>query len=117
MIRPEYLTEADAGQTLTFTCVAYGVPLPTITWSQGDTLLSNDTDTRVTIYNEEVEEGGLVFFQSILEICSAELIDSGVYSCNADNGMTNDSVSFELRVAPTEGKRIFGPCGCHVMIM
>ena len=103
VIRPEDLTEADAGQTLTFTCVAYGVPLPTISWSQGGVIITNDTDTRVTIYNEEIEERGLVFYQSILEICSAELTDSGVYSCSADNGISNDSVSFEIRV---EGKSV-----------
>ena len=107
MIRPEPRTEIDAGKTVAFTCVAFGVPLPTIMWSQGGVILTNDTDTRITIYSEQMEERGLVFFKSVLEICSAAEDDSGQYSCTAENEVGNDTAVFELDVSAVSliGKR------------
>ena len=96
MIRPNQTTAVDAGNTITFVCVAYGDPNPSISWNRGDTLLSNGT--RVTIYEELVTENGVTFVQSILELCSAEEADAGRYSCFADNTLDNDTESFVLTV-------------------
>ena len=96
MIRPNQTTAVDAGNTITFACVAYGDPNPSISWNRGDTLLSNDS--RVTIYEELVTENGVTFVQSILEMCSAEEADGGQYSCFADNTLGNDTASFILAV-------------------
>ena len=96
VIRPNQTTAVDAGNTITFACVAYGDPNPSISWNRGDTLLSNGT--RVTIYEELVTENGVTFVQSILELCSAEEADAGQYSCFADNTLGNDTESFELTV-------------------
>ena len=84
------------------TCVAYGdLPL-SISWSREGSVLMNDSQ-RITIYEEEVEEGGTTFIQSILQICSTEADDAGVYSCIAANEAGNDTATFELTVTPPEG--------------
>ena len=84
------------------TCVAYGLPTPEISWTVGGETLVNDT--RVTIYNEIVEEGGVLFSSSVLEICSVELEDAGQYACVASNEEANDTVSFELTVLSAGGR-------------
>ena len=63
----------------------------------------NDSQ-RVAIYEEELEEGGIVFVQSILQICSAESDDAGVYSCSAENDVDNVTANFELTVTPIAGE-------------
>ena len=87
-----------AGETVLFTCVAYGdLPL-TISWSREGSVLMNDSQ-RVAIYEEEFEEGGIVFVQSILQICSTGTGDAGIYSCTAENGIANTTASFEMTVS------------------
>ena len=88
------MTAVDAGYTITLACVAYGDPHPSISWNRGDTPLSNDS--RVTIYEELVTENGITFMQSILELCSAEVVDAGLYSSNT---LGNDTTSFVLTVS------------------
>ena len=103
MIAPES-TDADAGNTVLFTCVAVGDPLPSITWSrQNGSVLENNS--RITILEELVSEGGLTFVKSILEVCSLEVSDSSNYSCSAQNDFGSDTSTFELSVSP-EGNRL-----------
>ena len=84
-----------AGDTVMLTCVSYQSP---ITWSQEGVELVNDS-MRITVYQDQIEENGLSFYQSILQICSTESSDSGTYSCNADGGdRGNSSISFQLTV-------------------
>ena len=96
MIRPNQTIEVDTGNTITLVCVAYGDPNPSISWSQGDTVLSNNS--RITIFEELVTENGVTFLRSILVLCSAEEADAGQYSCFADNTLGNDTASFVLTV-------------------
>ena len=96
MIRPNQTIEVDTGNTITLVCVAYGDPNPSISWSQGDTVLSNNS--RITIFEELVTENGVTFVQSILTMCSADEADAGQYSCFADNTLGNDTASFVLTV-------------------
>ena len=96
MIRPNQTIEVDTGNTITLVCVAYGDPNPSISWSQGDTVLSNNS--RITIFEELVTENGVTFLRSILVLCSAEEADGGQYSCFADNTLGNDTASFVLTV-------------------
>ena len=91
-------TDVPSGDTVLLTCVAYGdLPL-SISWSRDGSTLMNDSQ-RITIYEEEVEEGGITFIQSILQICSTEANDAGSYSCTADNAAGNDTASFELTIS------------------
>ena len=96
MIRPNQTTSVDAGNTIVAVCVAYGDPNPSITWNRAGTALSNDS--RVTIYEELVTENGVLFVQSIIEVCSAEVSDAGQYSCFTENNFGNDTAVFELTV-------------------
>ena len=107
VIRPNQTTSVDAGNTIVAVCVAYGDPNPSITWNRGDTVLSNDS--RVTIYEELVTENGVMFVQSIIEVCSAEVSDAGQYSCFAENAFGNDTAVIELTVN-AGGKAIVFTC-------
>jgi len=86
----------DAGNTITFVCVASGDPNPSISWNRGDTVLSNDS--QITTFEELVTEIGLTFVRSILELCSAEQADNGQYTCFAENTFGNNVASFVLTV-------------------
>ena len=97
MIRPNQTIAVDAGNTITFVCVASGDPNPSISWNRGNTVLNNDS--HITIYEELVTENGVIFVQSILELCAQEA-DAGQYSCSADNTVSNDTASFVLIVNP-----------------
>ena len=77
--------------TVLLTCVAYGTPLPAITWSKGGSSL-----TDVTVYNDVVVKSRTNFVRSILRFCSTKSTDSGQYTCTADNEFTNDSTTFQL---------------------
>ena len=82
--------------------MGHGQPLPSLTWSKNGTVVSNNS--RNIIDEEQVTEKEIAFVKSKLEICSADLSDSGLYTCFADNGRTNDTISFELTVVTPQGK-------------
>ena len=95
-------TDVLSRDTVLLTCVAYGdLPL-SISWSRESSIVMNDSQ-RITIYEDEVEEGGITFIQSILQICSTEANDAGVYNCIAENEAGNDTATFEITVTPDEG--------------
>ena len=100
MISPGNSTVVE-GSTLLLTCVGFGEPTPSVTWSTGGVQLSNNS--RITIYEELVTENGVDFVQSILEICSTEEADGGQYSCTVGNALGNASVNFELSVTAAGG--------------
>ena len=77
-------------------CTATGRPYPTIQWYRDGLLLMNESLT--TIYSEEVEQNGLLFTTSILEVCSVGADDIGTYSCVASNSAGNDSFEFDVQV-------------------
>ena len=97
VIRPNQTIAVDAGNDITFTCVACGVPNPSISWNRGDTPLSNGS--QATIYEELVTEDGVTFVHSFLQLRSVEETDAGQYSCFANNTLGNDTAFFELAVA------------------
>ncbi len=90
------------GDSIFLTCVSYGVPYSAITWRKEGAELDNSS--RISIYNSPVIEQDLTFTQSILEICSSQLSDDGMYQCVAENGASNDSVTFSISVAPVGGR-------------
>ena len=84
------------GDTVALACTATGRPYPTIQWYKDGVLLTNESLT--TIYNEEVEQNGLLFTTSILEVCSVGADDRGSYRCVASNSVGNDSFDFDIQV-------------------
>ena len=55
-------------------------------------------DSQTFFYNEQLENSGLLFTSSILELCSVEEDDSGTYSCVATNSAGNDSAIVEVQI-------------------
>ena len=86
----------EAGSTLILTCVGYGDPTVSVSWSMENVQLDNSSQT--TIYEEAIIENGLTLVQSVLVICSVDETDSGQYSCTVANALGNASVDFEVSV-------------------
>ena len=85
------------GTTILFSCIAYGVPLPTFLWTRNRHSLFNDSST--VIYENKTTKEGIVFVKSVLEICNLRVVeDSGVYSCIAESVNSSASANFELAV-------------------
>ena len=93
----------DEGNSAIFTCVAYGSPTPSFTWSRtdGDTTSVLTNDYRITITDTVIEEGGVTFVQSTFEVCSVGIADSSQYTCTAMNDAGTSDASFELTVSST----------------
>ena len=96
VVSPNVTDPLTEGDTVALACTATGRPYPTIQWYRDGILLTNESLT--TIYNEEVEENGLLFTTSILEVCSVGADDRGTYSCVASNSAGNDTREFEIQV-------------------
>ena len=80
-----------------FSCIAYGVPLPTFLWTRNRHSLFNDSST--VIYENKTTKEGIVFVKSVLEICNLRVVeDSGVYSCRAESVSSRAESVFELAV-------------------
>ena len=103
VVTPEDIV-VGINSTLMLACVAYGEPTPLVGWSREGARLMNDS--RVTIYKNEVTEGGLSFNKSILEICSFETLDRGQYSCDASNQAATASASFEVSGTVARGHKM-----------
>ena len=105
MVAPTDSLEVVAGTTVTYVCVGFGGDdPPNISWQFNNTLLGNDTSALVTVYESQVVENSLTFTQSILELCSVDVDDSGEYSCIASNSGGSNSSSFILDVKPRSKK-------------
>jgi len=87
-------TVVMTGQAALLACVAYGVPQPSIMWSKGAVSLSNSS--QISIREQLLNQSGFIYVRSILEICNTNAAHSGEYSCTADNGVGNHSISFQL---------------------
>jgi len=93
VIQPGQSIHLPAGSSsLVFYCVAYGFPLPSITWRNSSADLANDSVT--TVYSELVNEGGVLVLKSRLEICKAET--SNVYTCFGENHLGSENSSTEV---------------------
>ena len=90
--------EVNPGQTVLFTCVSQGLPLPSITWynPNGGGNLSNETHPRVNVFESTETKRGVTFLRSILQLCNIDGMDSGDYRCFAENGLSNDTATIQL---------------------
>ena len=86
-------------------CVGYGLPNVDITWSRDGQIISNSS--LVSIYEEDLAQGGRVFKQSFLQLCSLQMSDSGVYTCSVSNGLSSVNSTVELSVVGTSLKQFF----------
>ncbi len=122
VVRPPPNADAvEYGTTIEAVCVAYGSPLPTITWTkQGCADITCTTNARV--FSEIVTYGDVSYRKSILQLCSVDESNSGSYICSAMNGVdgegtTPNSFTWELNVngrpiAPTTSTVIVSTLSC-----
>ena len=101
------LIQVNVGSSLTLACIAYGDPIPTISWNKGSSQLTNDS--AVTIYQEVVSTSGVTLAKSILEICTPGENDAGQYSCFAE-----DSAPAEFEIVVNQGKHPYLVTYLHI---
>ena len=103
----------NMGDTVTFECVATGIPAPSITWLRNGMELNNTVDCRVAENPRDVisvqDETGETVFQSTrtLTLNGTEDDDSGDYECMASNdAMPGENMApFEL-IVQSEYKKL-----------
>ena len=85
-----------------------GFPQPTISWTLDGSPLVNTT--RVTVYEEVLEEAEMTLVQSFLEVCSVDTdVDAGLYQCIVTNRIVNASADFTLTINRVGGEE-FNVC-------
>ena len=93
----------DEGSTVLAVCVGTGFPQPSISWTFNGSPLENTT--RVSIYESTTEAAGMTFVESILEVCSVTLLDSGLFECTVSNNrLVNATANFTLTVIGVVGE-------------
>ena len=89
-------TSLPIGDTAMFTCIGQGLPDVQIIWSRDGENIVNDS--LVAIYDEDVTQGGTRFSLSILELCSVQSSDTGIYVCNVISGQAIANATTQLIV-------------------
>ncbi len=86
---------SNVGEDISFTCSAYGIPTPTITWYRNGILLN-----ATNITTETPDNGELPSLQtSVLYLEDVQLAEDGGYSCVIFNSLNDsDSREFTLTV-------------------
>ena len=93
------ITEAPVNLTTihpenaTFNCSANGLPIPTISWSNGTVSLNQSEDYVIVTMTNEAEDVG-----SMLTIIAADPFDAATYTCNVTNLVGSDTSSAFLTV-------------------
>ena len=90
-------TSLTVGDTALLTCVGYGQPDVQITWSRNGENISNTS--LISIFEEEVTQGGRLFKQSFLELCSLQSSDAGSYVCTVSSGQEKANATTQLFVS------------------
>lgn len=80
------------GETAVLSCVGYGRPSAEITWMQNGQTVTNSS----FLFEQEFIQDGLLLKQSFLQICSARISDSGLYTCNVTNGMVSSAATTQF---------------------
>ena len=98
LLTPNSTVEANHSASLVLTCVAFGVPAPSLRWER----LDGQSLASANISFERLNLEGTEFVFSTLELCSIQQSDGGLYSCIASNSVGENQYNFT--VVPLLGK-------------
>ena len=102
VLHPAETTTVVGGVTSVLTCVAYGVPTPSLTWlSDGIPLNVSSARVMETVVVER--EKRIPMFMSVLELCKTVNSNESTYSCVAENVNSSDMFTTEIMVISTQG--------------
>ena len=104
VLHPAEATTVIGGDTSVLTCVAYGVPIPSLTWHR-DGIPLNTSLARVMEKVVVETEKRIPALMSILELCEVVNSNESTYSCVAENVNGSDVVNTEITVSSTQGSR------------
>ena len=119
VIHPPSYSFGVQNERVYMTCVAYGVPLPKITWTRNDSI---DIDPNA-ITEMNLTVNGTVFSVSILEFCAVDMPDIAWYNCTAANGVSGSGVAestaqFFLHVLEAAtGSQAMGMYGLKILVL
>ena len=100
----------DPGQSVLITCISEGLPVPSVTWVDPDgRILTNRTSSRIKMFESLETRQEVNFLRSVLLLCDINRMDSGEYSCIADNTFSNDTATISV-CALGNVHTIFGTC-------
>jgi hypothetical protein len=87
----------SVGDTALLVCVTYSQQDEAVSWMLNGRSVMNSS--LVTIYEEDVTEGELVFRQSFLQLCSLTTSDAGAYYCVVSADQASANATIRLTVA------------------
>ena len=105
VVHPPNATSVDYGSTIEAVCVAYGNPIPSVSWTKSG--CSNiSTSGYARVYNEIVTYNDVSFRKSVLQLCNVKENDTDWYSCSATNGINGEGLApnnwpWSLSVSPS----------------
>jgi hypothetical protein len=76
-------------ETTNFTCVAFGIPLPKLTWYNTENITEELADGIIVEERSFINESGLELTESVLIFQSALRTDTSSYICIGENGIDN----------------------------
>ena len=91
-LTPNSTVEANHSTSLVLTCVAFGVPVPSVRWERRD----GQSLESANISFESLNLAGTEFVTSTLELCRVEQSDGGLYSCIASNSVGENQYNFTI---------------------
>lgn len=110
MIRPPAISHVEVNKTVEMVCVAYGNPMPDITWSKpGCANMTENVPDGVRIFSDVYMVSNTSFRRSVIQICNIDMSDGTWYSCMASNGLNgpglaSSSATFTLMTFETPGE-------------
>ena len=109
VVQPPATSKVDVDTIVELVCVAYGNPVPTISWARrGISNINNDSLPNALVYSDIVWYGDVMFRKSVLQFCAITSRDSGEYTCSATNGVSgmgiaSPSTTFNVAVILKQG--------------
>lgn len=116
VVRPPATNDVDVNSIVELVCVAYGNPVPTISWGRSDiSNIHNDSLINALVYSDIVSYGDVMFRKSVLQFCTISSRDSNAYICSATNGINgagiaSSTATFNVAVILQPSKFFFCRC-------